>query len=246
MHNWPTNCASGIVHCALIMSSRRRPGAPCDFEEARPGLFIVHNPAIGPSLRGEGTREGDRFTLTSWRGEGLVARLRARSFTVLTLADQAAALPGLPAIAPPGTWLDRPLAANERISYFAADPFGWIPAPEAEPGVVSLREGWVLRRRRSRGSFSYYQLRGGDFVLHGEDEALRMGYAQATLAGASQITAVPADGGFLLPDLPLPAAHQRILGRIAEHTDQGWFVSSPGIPAATAILARLGLLLSAD
>ncbi|MEI7644806.1 MAG: hypothetical protein WCJ55_11050 [Chloroflexales bacterium] len=223
------------------MSSRRRPGAPCDFEEARPGLFIIHNPAIGPALRGEGDREGDRFTLTSWRGEGLVARLRARSFTVLTLADQAAALPGLPAVDPPGARLAHPLATGERISYFAATPLGWAPAPDAGPGAVSLREGWALRRRRSRGIFSYYQLVGGSFVLHGEDAALRIGYAQAALAGASQITAAPAEGGHLLPDLPLPAAHRRILGRVAAHTPQGWLVSPEGVPAAAAILARLGI-----
>jgi hypothetical protein len=212
-------------------------------EEARPGLFIIHNPAIAPALRGEGDREGDRFTLTSWRGEGLVARLRARSFTVLTLADQAAALPGLPAVDPPGAPLDHTLAANERISYFAAAPLGWAPAPEAGPGVVRLREGWALRRRRSRGSFSYYQLVAGTLALRGEESALRIGYAQAALAGAQPITVVPAEGGGLLPDLPLPAAHRRLLGRIADHTPQGWLVSPTGLPAAAAILARLGLTL---
>lgn len=228
------------------MSSRRRPGAPCDFEEARPGLFIVHNPAIGPSLRGEGDRKGDRFTLTSWRGEGLVARLRARSFTVLTLADQAAALPSLPAVNPPGAQMVHTLAANERISYFAADPLGWAPAPEAGPGAVYLCEGWALRRRRSRGPFSYYQLLGGSFVLHGEDAALSIGYAQVALTSAPQITATPADSGYLLPNLPLPAAHQRVLRRIAEHTPQGWVISPTGIPVATAILARLEISLIAD
>jgi hypothetical protein len=243
MQNAKLACQFCILHFALIMPSRRRSGAPCDFEEARPGLFIIHNPAIGPSLRGEGTREGDRFTLTSWRGEGLVARLRARSFSVLTLADQAAALPGLPAADPPGAAMIHTLSANERISYFAAEPLGWAHAPEAGPGAVSLREGWALRRRRSRGPFSYYQLVGGTLVPRGEDAALRIGYAQAALVGAVPITTTPVDGGHLLPDLPLPAAHRRILGRIAEHTPQGWLVSPEGIPAATAILARLGLAL---
>ena len=225
------------------MPSRRRAGAPCDFEEARPGLFIIHNPAIGPALRGEGDREGDRFTLTSWRGEGLVARLRARSFTVLTLADQAAALPGLPAVDPPGASLAHTLAASERISYFAAEPLGWEPAPDAGPGAVSLREGWALRRRRSRGPFSYYQLVGGTLAPRGEDAALRIGYAQATIAGALAVAVAPVEGGHLLADLPLPAAHRRVLGRIAEHTPQGWVISPTGIPAAAAILARLGVNL---
>jgi hypothetical protein len=110
---------------------------------------------------------------------------------------------------------------------------------------VSLREGWALRRRRSRGSFSYYQLLGGTLVPRGEDAALRIGYAQATLAGALAVAAVPVEGGHLLPDLPLPAAHRRILGRVAEPTPQGWLVSPPGVPAAAAILARLGLSLVA-
>lgn len=82
--------------------SRRRPGAPADLEEVRPDLFVVHNPAAGPVLRGEGLREGDRFRLTSWRREGLVARLRDRGFVVLTLTDQIAALPPLPVAPSPG------------------------------------------------------------------------------------------------------------------------------------------------
>jgi hypothetical protein len=108
---------------------------------------------------------------------------------------------------------------------------------------VSLREGWALRRRRSRGSFSYYQLVAGTLASRGEDSVLRIGYAQAALAGHSLISAAPTEGGHLLPDLSLPAAHRRILGRIAEHTPQGWLVSPAGLTAATAILARLGLRL---
>lgn len=225
------------------MSSRRRPGTSCDFEEVRPGLFIIHNPALGPTLRGEGEREGDRFVLTSWRGEGLIARLRARSFVVHTLADQIAALPGLPHVAPPGEPLTHQLAANERISYFAADPLGWVPVSEVEPGVVTLREGWALRRRRARGSFNYYQLLGGAFVLRNEDIALRVGYALVALTCPHQICPIPAEGGYILPALPLPSAHQRLLGRIATQTAQGWLVSSVGMPVATALFARLGLHL---
>jgi hypothetical protein len=225
------------------MSSRRRPGAPCDFEELRPGLFIIHNPVLGPVLRGEGTREGDRFVLTSARGEGLIARLRARSFVAITLLDQASALPGLPTVEPPGAPQIRRLAANERVSYFAADPLGWAPAPEAGPGEVSLRERWALRRRRSRGPFSYCQLVGGDLIPRDEDTALRIGYAQAALAGPMRIAAAPAEGGCILPDIPLPAAHLRLLGRVATRAPQGWLVQQAGLPAAATLLARLGLTL---
>jgi hypothetical protein len=227
----------------INMSSRRRPGAPCDFEELRPGRFIIHNAALSPVLRGEGDREGDRFTLTSQRGEGLSARLRARGFSVLTLADQAAALPRLPAAQPPGKPQLHRLASGERVSYFAAEPLGWAPAPAAGPGEVSLREGWVLRRRRSRGAFSYHQIVGGALAPRDEDAALLIGYAQAALAGAPPIATAPAEGGLALPDLPLPAAHRRLLSRIAERTPEGWLVSQAGLPAAAALLAHLGLRL---
>ncbi|NTU83127.1 MAG: hypothetical protein HGA45_27780, partial [Chloroflexales bacterium] len=83
------------------MPSKRRPGAPADLEEVRPNRFIVYNPAASSTLRGEGEREGDRFLLTTWRRDGLIARLRAKSFLVLTLADQIGALPDLPRPAPP-------------------------------------------------------------------------------------------------------------------------------------------------
>jgi hypothetical protein len=225
------------------MSSRRRPGAPCDFEEVRPGLFIVHNPALGPVLRGEGEREGDRFLLTSQRGEGLIARLRARGFAASTIADQAADLPGPPAVAAPGEPVVRPLVAGERVSYFAADPLGWAPAPAAGPGAVRLRDGWVIRRRRSRGPAGYYQLQGGALAPRDEDTALRIGYAQAALLGAAQVMAAPAEGGLVLPDLPLPAAYGRLLKRIAERTPAGWLVPPPGLPSAAALLARLGVTL---
>lgn len=225
------------------MPSRRRPGAPCDFEEARPGRFIIYNPALGPTLRGEGDREGDRFTLTSERGEGLVGRLRARGFVVHTLLDQAAALPDLPAATAPGEPLLRRIAAGEQIGYFAADPPGWAPAPMGDPEHAHLRESWVVRRRRSRGPFSYYQIVGGALAPRDEERALLLGYAQAALAGPAQVAARPAEGGRLLPDLPLPAAHRRLLGRIADRTKEGWLVSEDGMPAATALLARLGLAL---
>jgi hypothetical protein len=225
------------------MPTRRRPGATCDFEEVRPGLFIVHNPALGPVLRGEGERDGDRFTLTSWRSDGLMARLRARSFVVQTLVDQAEALPRLPPATAPGEPVRHQLAANERVSYFAPRPLGWAPAPPAGPAAVELRQGWLLRRRRSRGPFGYYQLVGASLAPRGEEAALLAGYAQAALLGADPLQAAPAPGGHLLPDLPLPLAHRNLLGRIASHSPAGWLVAEPGLPAASALLARLKIRL---
>ncbi|WP_129627122.1 hypothetical protein [Candidatus Oscillochloris fontis] len=220
------------------MSSRRRPGATCDFEEVQPGLFIIHNPALSPVLRGEGEREGDRFRLTSWRGAGMIARLRARSFVVFTLYDQVAALPDLPHAAPLGPAFSRELAPNERISTFIADPLGWAPVPSLSPSTAELREGWVVRRRRSRGPATYAQIQHGNFIACDEDRALRLGYAQVAPA---TIIAPTTPQGVLLPNLPLPHAHQRLLGRMATPNPHGWVVSPEALPYVTALLARLGV-----
>ncbi len=226
------------------MPSRRRPGAPADLEEVRPDHFVVHNPAAAPILRGEGTREGDRFQLTSWRRDGLIARLRARGFVVLTLADQIAALPALPAAPAAGTPLVRALAPGERISYFAAEPPGWQPAPTVAPGSVQLHEGWIIRRRRGRGPASYSRVSSGSLAPLDEAAALRLGYAGLADQGGAPIVATPAtDQGWLLPDLPLPPEHRRLLGRLATRTAAGWHIPAGATPLAGALLARLGLRL---
>lgn len=228
------------------MSSRRRPGAPCDIEELRPGLFIVHNPAAGPALRGEGERDGDRFRLTGWRREGLVARLRSRGFEVLTLADQIDALPALATAVPPGGFVSRPLAGGERVSYFSGRPLGWAPAPAApdDAGSVELRVGWVIRRRKGRGPADYYRVAGpGALAPLDEDEALLAGYAQAALEAPAPLAVEPVPGGLLAPDLPLPTPHRNLLGRFAERAPEGWRVAPEALPLLADLLARLGLML---
>jgi hypothetical protein len=226
--------------------SRRRPGAPADLEEVRPDLFVVHNPAAGPVLRGEGLREGDRFRLTSWRREGLVARLRDRGFVVLTLTDQIAALPPLPVAPSPGEPFTRQLAPGERISYFAADPPGWHPAPNPAPDRVSLREGWIIRRRKGRGPPDYYCAGHGTFAPLDETAALRLGYALIEQEGGASLLAIRVGEGWQLPDVPLPPEHRRLFGRFATHTRAGWLIPAAALPLATALLARLGLHLRVD
>jgi len=229
------------------MPSRRRPGAPCDIEELRPGLFIVHNPAAGPVLSGEGEREGDRFRLTSWRRDGLVARLRSRGFDVLTLADQIDALPPLATAVPPGDPVRHQPAAGDRISHFAGRPLGWAPAPSAPapPGAVELRVGWVIRRRRGRGPADYFRVAGpGRLVGLDPDEALLAGYAQAALDAPDPVALAPAPDGLLLPDLPLPAPHRALLGRFADRAPDGWRIAAEARPLLADLLARLGLLLA--
>jgi hypothetical protein len=231
------------------MSNRRRPGATCDIEELRPGLFIVHNPAAGSALRGEGERDGDRFRLTSWRRDGLMGRLRGRGFEVLTLADQIDALPSLATAVPPGSFVTRPVAAGERISYFAGRPLGWAPAPAApgEPGSVELRVGWVIRRRRGRGPADYYRVAGPAALAPlDEDEALLAGYAQAALDAPAPLALEPAPGGHLAPDLQLPTPYRNLLGRFADRTPDGWRVAPEALPLLADLLARLGLLVVAS
>lgn len=225
------------------MPSRRRPGAPADLEELRPNRFVVHNPLAGVVLRGEGERDGDRFTLTTWRREGLLARLRARQFKVLTLADQIAALPGLPAAAPLGPPQLRPLARGERVSLFVG-PTGWQPAPPAPdaPATVLLRPGQVIRRRKGRGPADYFLVAPGTLRPLAEDEALRHGYARVAHEGPAVVALALDEAGSLLPDLPLPAAHRALLGRLAERTPAGWRVPPDAVAHVEALLTRLGLV----
>lgn len=229
------------------MTSKRRSWAAADFQEVRPDLFIIHNPAVGPTLRGEGERQGDRFRLTTWRREGLIARLRSRQFVVSTLADQIAELRDLPLAVPAGPPLPRPLAAGERVSYFAASPLGWQPAPAApdESQAVLLRQGWVIRRRKGRGPASYAVMLPGALRSLDEDAALRQAYAQLTADSPEPVLLRPAEGGLLLPDLPLPEAHRHVLGRFAKRHGDEWLLEAGVVPLAIALLARLGLTLIA-
>jgi hypothetical protein len=224
------------------MPSKRRPGAPADIEELRPELFVVHNPAAGPTLRGEGEREGDRFRLTTWRREGLIARLRARGFAVLTLDDQIAALPELPParLGPP---LTRPFATGERVSVFGGEPPGWLPAPPApdDPQAVLVREGQVIRRRKGRGPASYALAARGGLRPLSEDEALRHGYAELAHEPPAPVKLLPVEQGLLLPELLLPAAHRALLGRFATRTTAGWLIQPGAEALAAALLARLKL-----
>lgn len=224
------------------MPSKRRTGAPADLEEVRLNRFLVHNPLVGGVLRGEGEREGDRFTLTSWRRDGLIARLRTRQFKVLTLADQVAALPPLPAAEPPGAPFERPLTPNERISIFAG-PTGWQPAPSSptRSDAVILRSGQVIRRRKGRGPGSFYFVAPGTLRTLDEAQAIRQGYAQLAFAGHTPVQLEQLDTAFLLPDLPLPPEQQALLGRLADRTAAGWHVAPEAVELVAALLAPLGI-----
>jgi hypothetical protein len=229
--------------------SKRRPGASSDLEEVRPNLFIVHNPALRPLLRGEGEVTGDRFLLTSQRREGLIARLRVRSFIVRTIDDLLTYLPGLPPIQPPGLPVVRLLASGERFSRLGGSPPAWqpiAPLPDRTPSQVELLPGEVVRRRHGRGAPEFVLIGGTrtanlEFKPLSEDLALLHAFAHISLRSPSSIALAVEGDGFLLPDLPLPTAYETFLRRIAEKTKPGWHIPAAGLPYVKDILDRLGI-----
>src|SRR5262245_51373202 len=110
----------------MAQSSKQKRRSAISLEEIAPGRFLIHDAQLSGLLKGEGTLTGRLFELTTWRREGLLARLRERGFNVLTLPDLVAQLPGLsqpPPIGGPG-W--RPLASPiEQISHFDLRNLRW-------------------------------------------------------------------------------------------------------------------------
>lgn len=198
--------------------------------------------------------KGKQFELTSWRRDGLMARLRERGFNIRTLADQIAVLPNLPRAERIGAEVTRPLVTPiERFSYFDPLALAWVQVdPHEHEGqrLVTLRDGWVVRRRKGRGAAAYYfafaeRTGGAGLRPTTEDKAMMMGYAQATGVRERDLTARRADKYYIIPILPLPAAYRKVLARMAEETDQGWRVHERGWPLVGELFAKLGILLRA-
>src|SRR5215212_11778377 len=143
-----------ILNAQFNMAHSSRPArrGSLDMDEIAPNHFLVHNSHATNVLKGEGLVQGRFFELTTWRREGLLARLRERGFTVRTIADRLAALPQPPV--PPAIggfgWraLTNPI---EQISNFDPQRLRWhrLP-PQIRDGVtgVEIYEGWALRRRK--------------------------------------------------------------------------------------------------
>ncbi len=223
-----------------------------DIEEITPNHFLVRDGRANTLLKGEGELIGNRFTLTSWRRDGLLARLRERGFRVLALEDRIAALPAPPKPPPLGAPIWYPLAtAAERLSRFDGTALQWLPiASEQRGGVagVMLRPGWPVRRRRGRGpaEFALVPERAGAGLRSlSEQEALLIGYAQAAAAGPLALTARHTEEGLVLPAVELPPAYRELLARLAERHPEGLLVDDRAWPFVEALFARLGVRLTA-
>ena len=227
-----------------MSGSKRRAGAACDFEEVRPNRFVIHNVALKPVLSGEGEIEGDRFTLTSQRREGLIGRLRMRAFAVLTIEEQIAALPPLPETALASGFLPRILVPNERFSTFGGSPPQWVVLPPnpTDRRRVMLQLGAPVWRRKGRGP-GEFGVGGGrgpfaDLLPIKEDAALLLGYAQL---GKWVIPVTTDETAAHFPDLLLPKAHLLLWKRFADRNEagDGWTCALEDQPLARQLLARL-------
>lgn len=232
------------------LKGQRRPAL--DLEEIAPNRFMLYNPNISVLLKGEGAIAGRLFELTTWRREGLLARLRERGFKVRTLADMTAALPVLPPPPPIGGAGWRPLTSTiEQFSHFDLRNLRWRSiAPEQRHGTsgVTLCAGWVLRRRKGRGPASYYLAlaeRAGGIGLRSLDEttALLSGYAQAAVLDDRPLLAEQRGKQILLPDVDLPPAHATLLRRVATESDEGLLVDEHNWTLAQAVFERLDVRL---
>ncbi len=230
---------------------KRRTTSNADLEEVRPQTFVVRNPATHPILKGEGNFKGVMFELTTWRRDGLLARLREHGYLVRTLDDQLRALPGLPPTAMPGDEMAYPVSGSTRLSHFDPLALAWVPDdPHPRDGqqVVTLRIGWVVRRRQGRGNAVFAQVRRESndsvgFTTLEADRALMSGYAQAAALQPATLHTHSDKQHDYLPDLELPAPHAAILQRLGTRTEQGWQIEKRSWPLARSVYEALGIQL---
>lgn len=227
-------------------------------EECAPNVFIIHDIRVRPFLHGEGDRDGNRFVLTSWRRDGLIARIRERGLDVATFESQIAALPALPrppSIADAPRW-QRLGHADERWSYY--DPTTRqivscaVDTHKSQSGVW-LYPGWVVRRRRGRGAGEWYcaAIQGSDTLqymrLHDEDAALLCGLAQAHTCAHPPLVVTPVNDDVVQLTTPiLPQVYQRCAGRWAtsDRTGTTWQLPHAQLALMQQMLARLGITVA--
>jgi hypothetical protein len=219
-------------------------------EEVAPDRYVIRDPRARPILNGEGELRGPIFELRSWRRDGLVARLRKVELVVLTLDDQLAGLPPLPADIRTGPSGWRALSsAAERFSGFDHTSLTWAPlTPTLHDGLSGIESaaGQPLRRRKSRGASDFFlaaEERGGGLALRPVDETLALlaGYALALRGGAPIVLIARHGDQIQIPAIELPPPYRELLARCATHTRDGWLASGRGWDLAEALLARIGV-----
>ena len=225
-----------------------------DLDELAPSHFLIYNTHINSALKGEGVLKGRMFELTTWRREGLLARLRERGYNVRTIADRLEALPEPPAPPPIGGAGWRPLAsAIEQMSHFDLPNMRWhalVPETRAGGPGVTIYDGWVLRRRKGRGAASYYlafKERTGGIGLRPLDEtsALLTGLAQSFERDARPLLAERRGDALLLPNVELPPPYRATLALFSTASPEGPLVDQVGWPLAQDLFGRLGVRLTA-
>ena len=223
-------------------------------EECAPNVFIVHDIRVRPFLHGEGTYDGNRFVLTSWRRDGIFARIRERGLDVASLDSQITDLPALP-VAPridaQPRWqrLGHP---DERWSYY--DPtrraVGACDAVthDHQQGVW-IHPGWVVRRRRGRGAGDWYRsapqgAQALQYTRIDDDAALLCGLAQAARHPHPplQITAPTSDVVVIVTPV-MPQSYQHCAKRWASGDRDGTTWQMPGAHLVwmQRLLSRLGI-----
>jgi len=226
---------------------------PTAFEELTPNIFVVHDIRVTPFLRGEGELMGNRFTLTSWRRDGLFARIRQRGLSVASLDDQIADLPRLPHAPSLGDSHWHPSTAHERWSMYDPAQRMLVPlerTPRNTQSGVMIPLGAVVRRRHGRGIpewFGCHALNGYhlDLVPLDEDTALLYALAQAApVAPALRWERIDTFAHLAVPHLPRP--HMNLLGRLArfDQLRQTWATEITHLTFLSQFLHRVGIALT--
>lgn len=223
-----------------------------DLEEIAPNKFMIYTVQTKQFLKSEGTIDGRLFELTSWRREGLLARLRTRGFKVATLPEQIQQLPTPPTPPTIGKVGWRTLSTSiEQFSQFDWSKLSWQAlTPELQQGLygVYIEAGRVLRRRKGRGAASYYLALAEHTNTIGlraleEEQAILLGYAQANVLDARPIFALQQGEGRLIPRVELPNSHEAMLQRLSKKQQDGWLVNPDAWDLVVQIFDRLGVEL---
>ncbi len=226
-------------------------------EEYAPNHFMVHDIRVRPFIRGEGDVEGNRFVMTSWRRDGLMARLAERGLVMVTIESLTESLPPLPApspIADEARW--QPLGhPSERWSYYDPRQRAVVTCDtvsHADQQGVWLYPGCMVRRRRGRGQAEWYrsQPQGAHTIQYtplAEDTALLQGLAQATGYTHEPIALRAGTNGDVAVTIPLlPKVHQSVLSRCATTDRDGlvWQCHPDHLHLVAGVLARVQVFLT--